>query len=131
VTRASDDYSIAAILDELFKGFRPGTKGPAYEEVAQVAGIAASTVKQLRTGARSNPTMSTIDGLATFFRVPPGDFFKTPSDEHSADDSTVQYLAHLARGLSRESLSMIIHVVEQSRALEGLPPNPGSTHSNG
>lgn len=70
--------SLADKLNHLFATVIPAGRG-AYtnDEVADATGLSKSAVQYLRNGERTNPTMQTIEKLATFFAVPPSYFFDT------------------------------------------------------
>ncbi|MFJ9085847.1 transcriptional regulator [Streptomyces sp. NPDC102384] len=96
------------------------------------ATVSESAISQLRSGAKPNPTVRTIEALASHFHVTPQYFFRDFDAEESekvrasmelitaVGDSDVRGLALRANGLSAESLKMITTVVEQARRLEGL-----------
>jgi transcriptional regulator with XRE-family HTH domain len=134
-------------LDHLFRTVHPAGRGPyTYAEVAQAIqqaagaegkGISASAIQQLRTGAKTNPTMNTIEALAQFFGVRPSYFFDDESAEQTAAelsllasmrDNNVRAIATRAAGLSPETLSVLQGFIERARALEGLSePGPPPT----
>ncbi|MFF7637292.1 helix-turn-helix domain-containing protein [Kitasatospora sp. NPDC008050] len=76
--------TIAARLDHLFQEIHPAGRGPfSYHEVAQAirdqAGpdgptVSHGTLQQIRTGAKTNPTVKTLEAVAAFFGVPVGYF---------------------------------------------------------
>jgi transcriptional regulator with XRE-family HTH domain len=131
------ERSFAMRLDHLFREVHPKGRGPySYAEVAQAikeaeGAITASGIQQLRTGARTNPKMATIKVLADFFGVPAGYFFDDEVAERTAAeiqlaaamrDHQIATVALRSAGLSTGSLKMVHTVIEQARALEGLPP---------
>ncbi|MDX6352863.1 MAG: hypothetical protein QOF84_7653 [Streptomyces sp.] len=132
--------SFAQRLDHLFTEVHPPSRGSfTYAEVAAAIqeasgdagkGVSASAIQQLRTGARSNPKMDTIQALADFFGVSPSYFFDDEEAERTEAeiklaaamrDGKVRQVALRANGLSTESLHMLSTVIEQARRLEGLP----------
>ncbi|MDH6119518.1 helix-turn-helix transcriptional regulator [Kitasatospora sp. GAS204B] len=72
--------TLAQRLDHLFQEIHPAGRGPfSYHEVAQAireqAGpdgptVSHGTLQQIRTGAKTNPTVKTLEAIATFFGVP-------------------------------------------------------------
>ncbi|CAL9585877.1 Nucleoid-associated protein EspR [Streptomyces sp. enrichment culture] len=94
--------------------------------------ISESAISQLRSGAKPNPTVRTVEALARHFHVTPQYFFPDFDTEESekirasmeliaaVGDSEVRGLALRANGLSADSLKMITAVIEQARRLEGL-----------
>ncbi|MBN3932979.1 helix-turn-helix transcriptional regulator [Streptomyces verrucosisporus] len=94
--------------------------------------ISESAISQLRSGAKPNPTVRTVEALARHFHVTPQYFFPDFDAEESerirasmeliatVGDSEVRGLALRANGLSADSLKMITAVIEQARRLEGL-----------
>ncbi|GAA1965331.1 helix-turn-helix domain-containing protein [Kitasatospora viridis] len=72
--------SLAQKLDHLFQVIHPAGRGPfSYHEVAQAireqAGpdgptVSHGTLQQIRTGAKANPTVKTLEAIAAFFGVP-------------------------------------------------------------
>ncbi|MCF3101006.1 helix-turn-helix transcriptional regulator [Streptomyces roseoverticillatus] len=132
--------TFAQLLDHLFKTAHPAGRGPytnaeVAEGITKAAGvggkgISASALAQLRSGQKKNPSRSTIQALANFFGVEPSYFFdQAPAAQPRADiavaavrrDPAIMYIALGARGLSPASLQMLTAVIEQTRALEGLP----------
>ncbi|GAB2740972.1 hypothetical protein GCM10010442_71580 [Kitasatospora kifunensis] len=76
--------TIAERLDHLFQEIHPAGRGPfSYHEVAHAireqAGpdgptVSHGTLQQIRTGAKTNPTVKTLEAVAAFFGVPVGYF---------------------------------------------------------
>ncbi|WP_280727994.1 helix-turn-helix transcriptional regulator [Kitasatospora sp. MAA4] len=72
--------TIAEKLDHLFQEIHPAGRGPfSYHEVAHAirrqaeAGgptVSHGTLQQIRTGAKTNPTVNTLEVIAAFFGVP-------------------------------------------------------------
>ncbi|MFE9428745.1 helix-turn-helix domain-containing protein [Kitasatospora sp. NPDC006697] len=171
--------SLAQKLDHLFQVIHPTDRGPfSYHEVAQAireqAGpdgptVSHGTLQQIRTGAKTNPTIKTLEAIAAFFGVPaayflddtvaervdarldelraaaegrPGERSKQPSrsrreaepaadrspgagvDDELADvlaDSNIRAVAFRLAGLSPRALKGLRAIVDQVRAVEGLP----------
>lgn len=84
----------------------------------------------LRTGQRTNPTVTHLQAIADYFEVPVAYFFDdTVADELSAElellrsmrDNGVKQIALRASGLSPEALRAIAGLIENARSLQGLP----------
>ena len=133
---------IARRLDALFRTKLPkggGGKEYSYKEVEKAINDAAgpksishSYIWQLRTGKSANPTLRGLSLLAAFFSVPITYFFDDAEAERLADqldlaaafdDDRVRRIATSATGLSDASLSAILAIVENARAIEGLIGN--------
>lgn len=135
--------SLADKLNHLFQTVKNPATGRKYtnaevsraiREAADPGGptVSESAIAQLRSGAKPNPTMNTVEALARHFSVTPQYFFPDFDDEESekirasmeliaaVGDSKVRGLAMRANGLSADSLRMIKTVIEQARRLEGL-----------
>ncbi|GAA4947760.1 hypothetical protein GCM10023205_04670 [Yinghuangia aomiensis] len=135
--RSGDGRTLSEKLAHLFGTVHPASRGPySNAEVAREiraaadddAGLSASAIAQLRSGAKTNPTMKTIEALASFFGVPPAYFFDDAvarqTDAEIAEITAmrdVQSVAMRASGLSEGSLKMVLAVIDHARALEGLP----------
>lgn len=128
--------TVADKVNHLFATVHPASRGPySNAEVAREiraangpdASVSASTLVQLRSGIKTNPTMKTIEALAAFFGVPPAYFFDDAVAERTNAEIAeitalrdVKELALRANGLSEGTLTMIRAVIEQARLLEGL-----------
>jgi|SRR5579863_9463227 len=132
---------LADRLDRLFRTVHPKDRGPyTHAEVAgainTAAGdsvISATYLWQLRTGRRDNPTRKHLSALAAFFGVSPMYFFDdaeagrdaVPAELIAAlKDDSVREMALRAAGLSDRSLKAIRDMIENARAVEGLPGQP-------
>ncbi|MFI8872245.1 helix-turn-helix domain-containing protein [Streptomyces sp. NPDC055243] len=94
--------------------------------------VSESAISQLRSGAKPNPTVRTVEALARHFHVTPQYFFPDYDGEEAdkvrasmeliaaVGDSEVRGLALRANGLSADSLKMITEVINQARRWEGL-----------
>lgn len=91
--------------------------------------ISATYLWQLRKGARSNPRMSHLEALATFFGVDPGYFFPNELAEQMLEDLAAaiplrdpgaQTLARQVVGLPEETQSVLIEVAMLARRAHGL-----------
>ncbi|MFE4055022.1 transcriptional regulator [Streptomyces sp. NPDC059096] len=135
--------SLADKLNHLFETVKNPSTGKRYTnaEVSRsirAAGgeggstVSESAIAQLRSGAKANPTLRTVDALARHFHVASQYFFPDYDAEESRKirasvelveavrDGEVRGIALRANGLSAESLAMIKSVIEQARNLEGL-----------
>ncbi|MBE1599962.1 MULTISPECIES: helix-turn-helix domain-containing protein [Streptomyces] len=144
--------SLADKLNHLFetvknpatgKKFTNAEVSRAIREAGEADGltVSESAISQLRSGAKPNPTVNTVEALARHFNVTPQYFFPDFDAEESekirasmeliaaVGDTKVRGLALRANGLSADSLKMITTVIEQARRLEGLdkPDNPSVT----
>lgn len=138
----SQGISFAERLDHLFRTVHPQGRGEySYREVARGIEdhggprISASYIHALRSGAKDNPTMRAVEGLATFFGVPIAYFFDDSQAQRINDelelltalrDAGVRQIALRAVGLPPEGLESIRQMVELARNVSGLR-NGGST----
>ncbi|WP_280724761.1 helix-turn-helix domain-containing protein [Kitasatospora sp. MAA4] len=127
----------------------PRDRGPySNDEVARAirergGDISKAYIAYLRNGKRSNPTMHHIEALAAFFGVKPAYFFDDEVAEEvdsmlvrmvslrnaglrleeweALRDSGVTRIAARANGLSPKGLLAAVEILNQLRALEGLP----------
>ena len=92
--------------------------------------ISATYLWQLRKGLRDNPTKRHLEALSSFFGVPPSYFFdEDVAAQVEAElellaamrDPQVRRLATRAAGLSPDTLTMLLGMVDRARQLEGLP----------
>lgn len=91
--------------------------------------VTPNHIRALRTGRRRNPSFRLLAGLAEIFRVPL-DYFVDDSVsaeiEQSLEalvamrDTGVQQLMMRAHGVSTESLSPVLALLDQIRRIEGL-----------
>lgn len=135
-----DQPLVARRLEELFRTVHPKGRGPySYAEVAdainQAAGrnaISKQYLWQLRTGKRARASGSYLKLLADFFGVPVGYFIEEDADATrvskrdllaAVPDDKVRDLALRAAGLSDRSLAALAAMIDNARAIEGLPDN--------
>ncbi|MFI8440147.1 helix-turn-helix domain-containing protein [Streptomyces rochei] len=126
--------SFADKLNHLFQTVTNPETGKRYTnaEVARAISVSESAISQLRTGAKPNPTYTTVERLAGHFHVKEQYFFSDYDAEEAEKvraslelieavvDSDVRGLALRANGLSADSLRMITDVINQARRWEGL-----------
>src|SRR5713226_6194275 len=126
--------TLAQKVDWLFDS-RRNTQGRqfTYGQVQRATGnrITASYVWKLRTGAMSNPGLSALEALATFFEVPL-DYFadggeylepslsvmKLPADDKVAREDALQLMKDSASKLPDDKLRAVVEVVEYLRTHE-------------
>jgi transcriptional regulator with XRE-family HTH domain len=127
---------LADRLNRLFGTVHPPGRGPySNEEVARAiraegGDISRAYLSYLRKGDRDNPTLQHLEALAKFFGVPAAYFF---DDGVAAEtDAQLEILAALrdggvrsvalrVAGLSPKGLHAVSAMIEEVRALEGLP----------
>jgi transcriptional regulator with XRE-family HTH domain len=140
--------SFAARLNDLWLHLYPTELGRPYtlREAADLLNtmnidVTHAYLGMLRSGERTNPKMTYIIGLARLFGVPEAYFFDasvaadirnqitelaairdTIRSSASAAQTPNLQLAARADGLSPRSLQAILALIDQARAMEGLPP---------
>lgn len=132
--------SLASKLDRLFRVVRPPGQDREYTYKEVAAAIAASGgppttanyLYLLRSGRRDNPAKKLLEALARHFHTDVGYFYDTTASSQELDeemrliaalrDSSIRQLALRSVDLSPGNLTHIMGIVEQVRALEGLPP---------
>jgi transcriptional regulator with XRE-family HTH domain len=128
--------ALADRLNRLFETVHPPGRGPySNEEVARAiraegGDISRAYLSYLRNGDRDNPTLQHLEALARFFGVPAAYFF---DDNVTAEtdaqleivaalrDAGVRSVAMRVAGLSPKGLLAVTAMIEEVRALEGLP----------
>lgn len=126
---ASSPGLFAERLEYLFQTRIPeGKKKLTYDEVAnainEAAGetvISRAYVHQLRKGIKRNPGYEHIRALARYFGVREQFFFDEPD---TIESDMARIVAIQADGLSATAQRAILGMIEQARALEGLPTPP-------
>jgi transcriptional regulator with XRE-family HTH domain len=141
--------NLARRLNHLFATVHPRDRGPySNDEVArairtQGGDISKAYIAYLRNGTRDNPTMHHLEALATFFGVKPAYFFDDDvaaevdsmllrlvalreaglqlSEWEALRDAGITKIAARANGLSPRGLVAAAEILDQLRALEGLP----------
>jgi transcriptional regulator with XRE-family HTH domain len=93
--------------------------------------VTSNHIRALRSGARRNPSFRLLAGLASVFHVPL-DYFA--NDDVAAEiqesiravaamrDAQVQQILKRSHGVSPQSLSSVLALLDQIRAIEGLEP---------
>ncbi|MFI9503720.1 transcriptional regulator [Nocardia sp. NPDC052566] len=93
--------------------------------------ISKAYLAALRKGQAPEPRLDVVRGLAEYFNVGPSFFFdQEPADADSVSDEMmhamkragVRRIGLRAADLSDQSLSHIISIIDNIRALEGLTP---------
>lgn len=128
---------LADRLNRLFASVsRPGGRGLWTNEKASSAlhgmgaGMSGAYLSQLRNGKKTNPSARHLAAVAELFGVPMAYFFDMGAAEQvDADlplltavrDPAVRRLALRAHGLSPESITSLIGIMDQARKFEGLP----------
>ncbi len=110
-------------------------RGAAREIKAAGTDISHTTLLEIMSGRKTNPTMERLTGIAEFFGVPVGWLAGENVDEELPDsdegrkrarlqaalrDARVQNIAERSVGLSSLSLDAIAQIIEAARIAEGL-----------
>jgi transcriptional regulator with XRE-family HTH domain len=125
----------AVLLNRLFQTVYPPGRGPhtSAELVSALRSqgirISAPYVSQLRSGARTRPSRTAVEGIADFFRVDPDyftdDYYRRLVDEElyllaAMRDEGVRRVAVRVAGLSTRAVDEIAGRVEELRRKEQL-----------
>lgn len=135
--QADKDRGLAQIalrLDHLFEHRHPAGRG-AYTvaEVAAGTGISDTAIRQLRRGAKTNPTIDTLLKIASFFDVPPTYWVaaETPEEQFAKRDlqtamqnAGVKSIALRSEGLNPENMRLVTGMINMARKSQGLPEIP-------
>lgn len=131
--------TLAGKLDRLFRVVRPPGQNReySYKEVAAAIterdgpATTANYLYLLRSGRRDNPGKKLLEALAAFFGTNVNYFYDRAASSNELDeelrllaalrDSSIRQLALRSLDLSPGNLSHIMGIVDQVRALEGLP----------
>lgn len=129
---------LSAKLNRLFDVMRKQSESPMSNPAAAAAitqqtgvSISATYLWQLRTGAKTNPTLQHLQAIAEFFGVSAYYLIEPGSHPHidaqlnliqALRDSGVRGLAMRAQGLTAESINSLAAMADQIRQLEQLPP---------
>lgn len=121
-------------LDALFAGVENPATGRPYTvpEVASATGISESAIRQLRQGAKQNPTLKTVELLADHFGVKKDYFSKEMSGADvdrvvaglklldALERAGVEEVFARAGELSVDGMRMVAAVINSARKAEGL-----------
>ncbi len=135
-TNSSSELSVK--LNRLFEVMRKPSE-PTMSNAAAAAAIAEQTgvsisatyLWQLRTGAKTNPTVQHLRAIAEFFGVSAYYLIEPGAHPHidaqlnliqALRDSGVRGLAMRAQGLTTDSINSLAAMADQIRQLEQLPP---------
>ena len=135
------ESTLASRINRLFDIMRKPADPPLSNAAAATAieaktgvSISPAYLWQLRSGLKSNPTISHLRAIAEYFGVPASyliDEGEDPSIEaqllalRTFRDAGVRDLATRASGLTPSSLESIRRMVDQARLFERLPPVAG------
>ncbi|GAB7065888.1 XRE family transcriptional regulator [Mycolicibacterium sp. GF69] len=125
-------------LNKLFDTMRkpsdpPLSNAAAAEAITRKTGVSISSAYlwQLRTGVKTNPTVTHLRAIAQFFGVAPS-YLVDPGIDPDIDaqlnllqamrDAGVRDLAMRASGLTPQALNSLRAMVDHARQLEQLPP---------
>ena len=125
-------------LNKLFDTMRkpsdpPLSNAAAAEAITRKTGVSISSAYlwQLRTGVKTNPTVTHLRAIAQFFGVSPS-YLVDPGIDPDIDaqlnllqamrDAGVRDLAMRASGLTPQALNSLRAMVDHARQLEQLPP---------
>lgn len=111
----------------------PLSNAAAAEAIKEKTGVSISApyLWQLRSGLKTNPTVTHLQAIARFFGVPASYLIDSGSDPEvegqlnllqALRDSGVRDLAMRASGLTPNSITNIAAMVDHVRRLEHLPP---------
>lgn len=130
--RAGDDGTqvIAKRLMYLFEHRHPANRGPyTIAEIAEMTGVGESTIKQLRRGIKSNPTIDTLKKLAAAFDVPPTYWLSDEDPEEqfarrdlrtAMKDAGIESIALRSQGLTPGNLRLVADMITVARKSQGL-----------
>lgn len=135
---SADKGIIAERLDQLFATVRPQSGRPytlteAVEGINGKAGeplVSLQYLSQIRKGDRRQPSLKVLQAIADWFGVPvayftDGDIARRTDEElrvlELMKDTGVRGIAFRTAGISRESLDMVMTMLEKIREAEGLP----------
>lgn len=141
VEAASESAELSELsikLNKLFDTMRkpsdpPLSNAAAAEAITRKTGISISSAYlwQLRTGVKTNPTVTHLRAIAQFFGVAPS-YLIDPGIDPDIDaqlnllqamrDAGVRDLAMRASGLTPQALNSLRAMVDHARQLEQLPP---------
>ncbi|MGW2397134.1 helix-turn-helix domain-containing protein [Kitasatospora sp. NPDC001664] len=121
---------IAERLDHLFKHRHPADRGRySIPEVAAGTGISESTLKQMKSGANTNPKINTLVALAKFFDVPPTywtteeapeSVFADRALQAAMRDAGVQSIALRSAALTPANKHLVAEMITMALKSQGL-----------
>lgn len=137
-TSARSQQPLSVRLDRLFRGPRADGRAWTNDQVAAELKrrnpglrVTGGYLSALRNGGKSHPSIELQQGLADFFGVPITYFTSATVDADLAEQTAtaalmqqtgVRAIALRAIGVQEESLATIAAVLDNIRALQGLPP---------
>ncbi|MEY9956790.1 helix-turn-helix domain-containing protein [Streptacidiphilus sp. MAP5-52] len=122
---------IATRLMILFERRTPKGRPYTVAEVAEGTGISETTLKQLRRGINSNPTINTLTAIAKFFDVPPTYWVSDEDPEEqfarrdlrtAMTDAGIESIALRSQGLNAENIRFVTEAITMARKSQGLDP---------
>lgn len=138
VADRADNSELAVKINRLFETMRKPSDAPlsnaaAADAITEKTGVSISSayIWQLRSGLKTNPTVTHLRAIAEFFGVPASYLVDEGIDPHidaqlrllqSFRDAGVRDLAARASGLTPQSLESIRIIIDQARRFEELPP---------
>jgi transcriptional regulator with XRE-family HTH domain len=133
---------IAERLDLLFRTVtKEGGKEYSYREIEELAGgaITSTSIWKLRTGRTQNPSLKTLQALATAFQVPVSYFFveEVTEDDIRAylqqyhDEKMVEQIALRAKDLDDNGKQAILDMINYVRRVQGLNNNDEGSNEEG
>ncbi|MCB1292350.1 MAG: helix-turn-helix transcriptional regulator [Mycobacterium sp.] len=136
--RSGGPTDLSGKLNRLFDVMRKPNQ-PQLSNAAAAEAITAKTgvpispayLWQLRSGLKTNPTITHLRAIAEFFGVPASYLIDAGEDANIEEqlralqtfrDAGVRDLAARASGLTPASLESIRRMIDQARSIERLPP---------
>lgn len=137
-SESAEPSELSIKLNKLFDTMRkpsdpPLSNAAAAEAITRKTGVSISSAYlwQLRTGVKTNPTVTHLRAIAQFFGVAPS-YLVDPGIDPDIDaqlnllqamrDAGVRDLAMRASGLTPQALNSLRAMVDHARQLEQLPP---------
>lgn len=135
-----DNGELASRLNRLFEVMRKAGTSPLSNAAAATAittktgvPISPAYLWQLRSGIKTNPTVTHLRAIADFFGVPASYLIDRDTDPaidaqlnllQALRDNGVRDLAARASGLTPQALNSLAVMIDHLRELEQLPPIP-------
>lgn len=137
-SESAEPSELSIKLNKLFDTMRkpsdpPLSNAAAADAITRKTGtpISAAYLWQLRTGVKTNPTVTHLRAIAQFFGVAPS-YLVDPGIDPDIDaqlnllqamrDAGVRDLAMRASGLTPQAINSLRAMVDHARQLEQLPP---------